>query len=138
MYSHVTVGSSNLVKSTAFYNAVLTPIGLIQRPVRPDGGPLSSCWVVEGAALPRFYVYEPFNGDHMSVGNGSMTAFLAPSEEAVKSAFSGGIEKGGTSSGKPGARPRYGKGYFGAYILDPDGNKIHIVYRGDVIKTHAS
>ena len=135
MFSHVTVGSSNLVKSTDFYNAVLTPVGLIQRAVIPDGGPLSSCWVVEGTALPRFYVYEPFNGDPMSVGNGSMIAFLAPSQEAVKLAFSEGIEKGGTSCGKPGPRPRYGEGYFGAYILDPDGNKIHLVYRGDVIKT---
>lgn len=61
-----------------------------------------------------------------------MTAFMASSEEAVRKAFNAGIENGGNSMGNPGTRPRYGDGYYGAYLLDPDGNKIHIVYRGDI------
>lgn len=133
MYSHITVGSTDLARSTDFYNAMLGHLGLIQRPVTPDGGPLAACWVSPSSPLPKFYVYEPFNGEIMSAGNGSMTAFVAPSEEAVRKAFSSAIEKGGTSAGDPGLRSRYGEGYYGAYLLDPDGNKIHIVYRGDII-----
>lgn len=34
--------------------------------------------------------------------------------------------------GVPGPRPRCGHGYYGAYLLGPDGNKIHAVYRGDI------
>ena len=132
MYSHITVGSSDLDRSTNFYNGMLTHLGFVQRPVTPDGGPRSSCWINPSSLLPRFYVYEPFNGELMRAGNGSMTAFIAQSEEAVRNAYSSAIESGGTSVGDPGLRSRYGEGYYGAYLLDPDGNKIHIVYRGDI------
>ncbi|MFK4823102.1 hypothetical protein ACI0FS_23530 [Ochrobactrum quorumnocens] len=37
-----------------------------------------------------------------------------------------------TPDGGPGPRPHYGDGYFGAYLRDPDGNKIHLVHRGDI------
>jgi catechol 2,3-dioxygenase-like lactoylglutathione lyase family enzyme len=82
--------------------------------------------------LPRFYVYQPFNGEPATVGNGGMVAFLAPSTEAVGVAHAGGLEHGGTDEGGPGPRPHYGEGYFGAYLRDPDGNKVHIVHRGDL------
>lgn len=132
MFSHVTVGSSDLVAAAAFYDALLPPLGLVRRAVTPDGGPPSACWIVPGQALPRFYVYEPFNREPASAGNGSMVAFLAPSPEAVDAAFKAGIAAGGRSEGDPGPRPHYGKGYYGAYLRDLDGNKLHIVHRGDV------
>jgi len=61
-----------------------------------------------------------------------MIAFLAPTEDAVTLAHSAGISTGGTDEGAPGPRPHYGMGYYGAYLRDPDGNKVHIVYRGDL------
>jgi catechol 2,3-dioxygenase-like lactoylglutathione lyase family enzyme len=74
----------------------------------------------------------PFNRELATVGNGSMVAFLAPNIDAVRKAFAAGIEAGGKTEGEPGERPNYGAGYYGAYIRDPDGNKVHIVYRGDL------
>jgi predicted lactoylglutathione lyase len=61
-----------------------------------------------------------------------MVAFTAASPEAVNRAYAAGIEAGGSDEGAPGPRPRYGNGYYGAYLRDPDGNKVHIAYRGDV------
>jgi hypothetical protein len=61
-----------------------------------------------------------------------MVAFLAPSAEAESVAYSGGHDHGGMGEGAPGPRPHYGEGYFGAYLRDPDGNKVHIVHRGDL------
>lgn len=58
-----------------------------------------------------------------------MTAFLAPSVEAVELAHAQAMRHGGIDEGAPGPRPHYGTGYFGAYLRDPDGNKIHIVHR---------
>jgi catechol 2,3-dioxygenase-like lactoylglutathione lyase family enzyme len=132
MFSHITIGSNNLAMSVAFYDAVLLPLGLRRREVTPDGGPPSACWVSPNALLPRFYVYEPFNRKAASVGNGSMVAFLAPSVEAVNVAFEAGLKSGGQDEGQPGERTHYGVGYYGAYMRDPDGNKLHVVYRGDV------
>jgi catechol 2,3-dioxygenase-like lactoylglutathione lyase family enzyme len=61
-----------------------------------------------------------------------MVAFLASSQEAVVQAYQAGLAKGRTDEGPPGLREHYGIGYFGAYLRDPDGNKVHITYRGDL------
>ena len=133
MFSHVTVGTNDLDRAKAFYDALLEPLGLHQREVIADGGPLSACWIKPNSLLPRFYVYRPFDGKDASAGNGSMTAFLASSADAVDSAYHAGLDAGGVSEGDPGERVHYGVGYYGAYLRDPDGTKIQIVYRGDLI-----
>jgi catechol 2,3-dioxygenase-like lactoylglutathione lyase family enzyme len=135
MFSHITVGCRDLQKSTAFYDAVLSPLGLEQRHVSPDGGPLSACWIDPHRPLPMFYVYMPFNRAPATAGNGSMLAFLASSQDAVDEAHAAGLMMGGADEGSPGPRPHYGTGYYGAYLRDPDGNKIHIVYRGDLFES---
>lgn len=132
MFSHVTVGCTDLSRAAAFYDALLAPLGLVRRPVVPDGGPASACWVSPGQTLPRFYVYIPLDGEPASAGNGSMVAFGAPSADAVHAAHEAALRRGGRDEGAPGPRPRYGQGYYGAYLRDPDGNKIHVVYRGDI------
>ncbi len=133
MFSHITVGATNLSKAAAFYDAILLPLGLERRHVTPDGGPEAACWASSDGRLPRFYVYMPFNREPATVGNGSMAAFLAPSKDAVDVAYSAGMKAGGTDEGAPGERPHYGLGYYGAYLRDPDGNKVHLVYRGDLL-----
>jgi catechol 2,3-dioxygenase-like lactoylglutathione lyase family enzyme len=130
MFSHITVGVSDLDRAAAFYDALLTPLGLAQREVVPDGGPPSRCWHMPGVNLPRFYAYLPFDGRSCSAANGGMVAFLAPSPEAVEHAYAEGLQQGGSDEGPPGPRPHYGPDYCGAYLRDPDGNKVHIVHRG--------
>jgi catechol 2,3-dioxygenase-like lactoylglutathione lyase family enzyme len=132
VFSHITVGTNDLGRATAFYDAVLAPLGSRRRPVSPDGSPPAACWVGPGHSLPRFYVRMPFDGAPAGRGNGSMVAFAAPSRAAVDSAFAAGLAAGGTDEGAPGPRSRYGDGYYGAYLRDPDGNKIHVVHRGDL------
>ncbi|CAB3627682.1 VOC family protein [Achromobacter pestifer] len=132
MFSHVTVGCRDMVRAAAFYDAVLFPLGLQRRPVTPDGGPISICWITPGQTLPRFYVYMPFDGKPATAGNGSMVAFQAPTSAAVDAAHAAGIAAHGTDDGPPGPRPHYGNGYYGAYLRDPDGNKIHLVCRNDL------
>jgi len=132
MFSHVTIGTNDIERATKFYDAVLTPLGLRQRAVDPDGGQTARCWIDGGRPLPRFYVYEPLDGDEASAGNGTMVAFQAASNAAVDCAYEAGLSSGGIDAGKPGPRPQYGEGYYGAYLRDPDGNKVHIVCRGDL------
>ena len=132
MFSHISVGCDDLDAAGRFYDAVLAPLGLVRRPVTPDDGPLALCWVAPRDVLPRFYVYQPFDGRPATPGNGAMTAFLSPSREAVDVAHAAGLRVGGSDEGAPGERPRYGHGYHGAYLRDPGGNKLHVVYRGDL------
>jgi catechol 2,3-dioxygenase-like lactoylglutathione lyase family enzyme len=129
MFSHVTVGCSDIERSSHFYDAILVPIGLVRREVSPDGGPPSACWVHPGKLLPRFYIYIPFDRMPSTAGNGCMAAFLAPTRETVDSAYRAGLAAGGTDEGPPGLRAHYGPDYYGAYLRDPDANKVHLVHR---------
>src|SRR5690625_2107215 len=137
MFSHVCLGVRDLQRATRFYDALLEPLGLRQRHVEPDGGPPGRCWITPGQPLPRFFVTLPFNGEPATAGNGTMAAFLAPSEESVCQAYAAGLAAGGSDEGSPGFRPQYAEGYFGAYLRDPDGKKVHVVYRGDMVEHQA-
>ncbi len=56
-------------------------------------------------------------------------AFAAPSREEVDAFWRRGVEAGYTSDGEPGLRPQYAPDYYGAFLLDPDGNSVEAVYR---------
>jgi catechol 2,3-dioxygenase-like lactoylglutathione lyase family enzyme len=134
MFSHVMVGARDLARMGAFYDAVLAPLGLGRRwEGQDDGGPPGIGWAAPGTRVPTFFVQEPFDRGPAGAGNGCMVAFLAPSPAAVREAHAAGLAAGGTDEGAPGERPQYGRGYYGAYLRDPEGNKLHVVHRGDLV-----
>jgi catechol 2,3-dioxygenase-like lactoylglutathione lyase family enzyme len=127
MFSHVMIGTHDLARASTFYDAVLAPLGIERVKSKYEN------WVVwqragEGA---KFWVGKPYNGQAAAPGNGCMTAFAAPSRAAVDAAHAAAIRAGASDEGKPGLRAHYAPDYYGAYIRDPDGNKIHFVRRGD-------
>lgn len=130
MFSHVTIGSNDLDQAAVFYDAVLSPLGLFRSPVIDNDETLGWCWA-GSQSMPYFYVVRPYDNASASAGNGSMVAFVAASVEDVDAAYQAGLDVGGQSEGAPGQRDHYGPGYYGAYLRDLDGNKIHIVYRAD-------
>lgn len=134
MFSHVAFGYSDLEKASDFYDSVLAELGFERRPVSSDGGPAPACWVPAGKSLPRFYVYIPFDGKSASPGNGNLVAFAAASPSAVDASYKAALAAGAIDEGAPGERKRYGVGYYGAYFRDLDGNKIHVVHRGDLLQ----
>lgn len=130
MFAHFTQGSNNLQRSVGFYDALLAPLGITRREAEINDEVV--CYISAEENLPRFFVVAPFDNKAATVGNGSMIAFNAGSQEVVDKSYSDGINNGGTDEGPPGNRPQYTDGYYGAYLRDPDGNKVHIVYRGDL------
>lgn len=134
MFSHFAVGSADLDRSRRFYDATLLPLGCVRRAVDAANGPRGLCWIRPGQPLPRFYVFEPGAEANGIAGGQSMVAFLAPSPQAVEEAFQAAMSQGGQSESAPGPRPEQGEGYFGACLRDPDGNKVHLAFRGDVRK----
>ncbi len=133
MFSHITTGCSNLKHASTFYDALLEPLGLQREAGNTDDQQGFACWVNPEKSLARFFVVLPLNGDKASAGNGSMVAFVASSASAVDDSYHAALAAGGTDEGKPGPRPQYAEGYYGAYLRDPDNNKVHIVFRGDLV-----
>ena len=129
MFHHVTIGCTDLARAAAFYDAFLAPLGLRQRPTAPDGGPQMICYAHPDQTRPKIFVSLPFDGKAATAGNGSMLAFGAPTRAAVDAAYAAALVQGGTAEAAPGLRHHYAPDYYGAYLRDPDGNKMHVVNR---------
>ena len=74
-----------------------------------------------------FSVETPVNGARASPGNGVHICFEAADRETVREFHRLALELGGTDEGAPGVRPNYDAHYYGAFVRDPDGNKIEAV-----------
>lgn len=120
---HVSVGVTNIKRSKDFYDAVLAPLGM--KPIYPVeiNGQLVGVGYGD-AQQPTFWIQLPINGQAASMGNGVHIAFRSTSREQVDAFFLAAIERGGVEDGRPGLRTEYHPDYYGAFVRDPDGNKI--------------
>ncbi len=123
MISHVTLGSDDPRRAVAFYDPVMATLGL----VKVLDVPGAIAYAQSEDAKPWLYILRPFDGGPASVGNGTHVAFLAPSRAAARAFHEAALEAGGQDEGAPGLRPQYSEHYYGAYVRDPDGNKLQAV-----------
>lgn len=124
MFSHIFVGASDFERALAFYNPLMAALGIEARfceRERPWAG-----WQSHPDPRPLFLIGKPFDGRPHEPGNGQMVAFLAQDRETVDRAHAVALAHGGSSEGRPGLRPEYHANYYGAYVRDPDGNKLCI------------
>lgn len=121
MFSHITLGSNDIERSRAFYEPVMATLGL-EQPFQLPGT------VVFGEMMgTKLFILSPFDRGAASTGNGSHTAFLAADRATVDAFHAAALANGGTCEGPPGPRPHYHPNYYGAYVRDPDGNKLQAV-----------
>ncbi len=126
MFSHITIGIEDLARAVSFYDAALAPLGIQRVPGTKYAGWAS--WQQPGHA-ETLWVGKPQNGKPANHGNGWMVAFSASSRAAVDAAYAAAIGAGGTDEGPPGPRPQFAEDYYGAYVRDLEGNKLHFVTR---------
>ncbi len=122
MLSHTHLGVSDLSRAVTFYGAVMDALGYALKFHEPEAG--WAGWMQPGVPRPLFLIGRPYDGGSPKPGNGTMVALLAPNRPAVNRAYATALAHGGTDEGAPGLRPHYHPNYYGAYVRDPDGNKI--------------
>lgn len=122
MIDHSGISVADFAQSKAFYEKALAPLGAsflhMVPPEYTDGVQVGgfgintpSFWIEEGAAQkPPLHF-----------------AFKAKCRDDVDKFYAAAIEAGGVDNGKPGLRPHYHEHYYGAFVLDPDGNNIEAV-----------
>lgn len=130
---HVGVNVADFDRSHAFYVAALAPLGIV--PImavtaEETGGP-RHCGFGRGVK-PAFWI-----GDVHPAGNapadggarpsGVHVAFAADDHAAVDAFYAAAMAAGGRDNGPPGLRPHYHPGYYGAFVLDPDGHNVEAV-----------
>lgn len=126
MIDHLSTYATDYSATKAFYDAALRPLGYSiqhemvaawdpefpERQICAFGPPGKACfWVIEvkQTASPRH------------------VAFSAPDRSSVAAFFEAALRAGGKDNGAPGPRPIYHEHYFGAFVLDPDGNNVEAV-----------
>jgi catechol 2,3-dioxygenase-like lactoylglutathione lyase family enzyme len=129
MIDHTGFVVSDLAKARRFYDAIAKPLGL----GTVDNGehsfllgrsaeePLPYLWI--GTLRPSYWA----EGSRPGL-NQVHVAFVAPSRAAVDEFHRVALEAGGRDNGKPGPRPG-AMAYYGAFVLDPDGNNIEACAR---------
>ncbi|SMF09873.1 Catechol 2,3-dioxygenase [Tistlia consotensis] len=120
-FSHITLGCNDLERGRAFYDPVMASLGLARVVDEPD---LSYGYGRAGSRLPWVYAHRTFDGRPATWANGFEVVWQADDPRQVEAWHAAGLANGGFDEGAPGPRS-YRPGYFGAYLRDPDGNKLH-------------
>ena len=122
VFSHTTFGTADVVRAARFYDAALAPLGLVRHKTHKIAvgyAPKD----FDGINAP-FWLLRPYDRKAPSPGNGPMMAFVAPTRAAVDAFHAAALAAGGSDEGAPGLRTHYHANYYGAYVRDPDGNKL--------------
>jgi catechol 2,3-dioxygenase-like lactoylglutathione lyase family enzyme len=117
MFDHVTIRVSDRVAAERFYATVLRTLE-IETTYSGEDYPEWDDFSLSAAAAG-----EP-------VTRRLHVAFVAPSRAHVDEFWRVGTEAGYRDDGAPGPRPQYRDDYYGAFLLDPDGNSVEAVHHG--------
>ena len=123
MLDHVGIPVSDYERSKAFYSKVFKPLGyelVYEVSSKETGGEPSAGFGANNR--PQFWISggKPIKGRvHF--------AFVAKNREAVRAFYDAAMKAGGSDHGAPGLRPHYHEHYYGAFVLDPDGQNIEAV-----------
>ena len=125
MIGYVTLGTDNLERARAFYDALLGTIGAkrLMQFADEDGG-----FTMYGTSMksPALVVTRPYDKQPQDCGNGNMVAIVMDSRDKVDAFHSKALELGGADEGAPGFRGDPKFGYYFAYFRDPDGHKLAV------------
>ncbi|MBI1218461.1 MAG: VOC family protein [Rhodobacteraceae bacterium] len=123
MLDHIGLTVADFVRARAFYTAALAPLSLavmMEVTAAETGGPAYAGFGAD--RKPFFWIY---GGPRAS---GPLhVAFAAASRAEVDAFYRAAMAAGATDNGAPGLRPHYHPNYYGAFVLDPDGNNIEAV-----------
>lgn len=117
MIHHVSVGSNDIARARAFYDPIMALLGFRRLKDHAQSADY-------GVGDIMFSVETPVDGNPATVGNGVHICFQALDRAMVREFHRLALEHGGGDAGSAGLRPRYNGNYYGAFVRDPDGNKI--------------
>jgi catechol 2,3-dioxygenase-like lactoylglutathione lyase family enzyme len=124
MLDHIGLSVPDLKRALAFYDRALAPLGITRVMTFPDEGEPQGVGYGVGRK-PFFWV-----SAHGPASGPIHVAFAAPDQATVRAFHAAALAAGGRDNGAPGLRAEYHPTYYGAFVLDPDGNNFEAVNHG--------
>lgn len=121
MFAHITLGTNDWLRAKPFYDAIMKVMDVALFGASELGAAYGD------VAGPKLFIGPAYDGAPASSGNGTHIAFLAKTRAQVDAFYAAALAHGGSDEGPPGLRPHYHSNYYGAYVRDPDGNKLQAV-----------
>ena len=115
MIDHVNIGVVDLAASRAFYERALAALGIVVLMQAPYGVGFGN------DGKPFFWISDRPSSAPLHV------AFASPDRAHVDAFYRAALAAGGRDNGPPGLRPQYHPSYYGAFVLDPEGNNVEAV-----------
>lgn len=126
MLDHMTFRVADIGRTRSFYAAALAPLGYgLKYDQNHDGVQVLGFGI--GDAIDTWFVDGPSAWGGPPVTSGCHLAWRAPNRAAVDAFHAAALAAGGRDNGAPGLRPHYHPHYYGAFVIDPDGNNIEAV-----------
>ena len=122
-FDHLSLGVADLARAATFYDAALSALGH----VRLAQNARSVCYGPPGYAGEAPFAIIAHGPDARAPGAGFHLAFRAPDRAAVDAFHAAALAAGARDLGAPGLRPMYHPNYYGAFVLDLDGNNLEAV-----------
>lgn len=122
MIGYVCIGTNDLPKATAFYDALLETMGA-KRTYETEK---FIGWGT-GSGSPMLIMIKPHDGNPAVAGNGTMVALAAKSKAAVDATYNKAMALGAKDEGPLGQR---GDGFYAGYFRDLEGNKLAVFFAG--------
>ncbi len=118
MLDHLGINVSDYARSKEFFEKALEPLGisLLMEPMEGLGG-------FGRDGMPFFWIAGVRDPASVNIH----IAFAAPDRATVDAFHVAALEAGATDNGGPGIREIYHPSYYGAFVLDLDGNNVEAV-----------
>ena len=124
MFSHIVIGTNDIVAAKKFYDAALGALGLPEGVVNEE-----KQRVYYRTSSGTLVLAKPIDGNPATVGNGSTFVFKCASIEQANAFLDIAVANGGKSiEDPPGWRDTGDRKLYLAYVRDPDGNKLNALY----------
>ena len=120
MIDHISIAVRNLEADERFYEPVLAKLGYNKMIAR-------ATTIGFGKKYPDFWITARANMATPDPDGGAHICLRAENAAAVDAFHAAALKAGGKSDGPPGPRPEYTPGYYAAFVVDPDGNRIEAV-----------
>jgi catechol 2,3-dioxygenase-like lactoylglutathione lyase family enzyme len=136
MYQYLTLGSNDMQRSKRFYDAIGAALGFVLQYEGDIAQDSKNASLGYGPAAPAgekpklsLWIVQTYDGKPATFGNGVTVVFDASSVAQVQAFHAAALAAGGSDEGAPGYREHYAPDFYAAYVRDPEGNKLAVVFR---------